>query len=256
MSDLREVFDVGGEVRLEVQLRSADVRIKKGESGKVAVRVSGPEDSVGRVDIDASTTGVAIREHPGGRRWSEGTIDVTVNLPHGSDVSIRVGGGDIRVGTSVNDLDINVGSGDVRVGDADGVVHVNVASGDVNAGELGGEAEVNSASGDVRIASARNLKVGSASGDLLLGELTGSGRITSASGDVRISSFSGSDLSISSMSGDALIGLISGMRVDADIKTLSGSLINQITPSDTEARGAMRLAIKSLSGDVILTSAK
>jgi DUF4097 and DUF4098 domain-containing protein YvlB len=254
MSEPQQVFDVGPELRLDVQMRSADVHIKQGEAGQVAIRLSGSEEAIDWVDIDASKDSVAIRERPGGRRWFKGSIEVVVKVPPGSDVSIRAGAGDVRVGTPVNELHINVGSGDVRAEDVGGDTHINLASGDLVVGALNGDAEINTASGDVRIASARNLKIGSASGDVLVGELSGSGQLTSASGDVRIPSFSGSDLSVSSMSGDATIGLIPGMTVDADIKTLSGDLINRISPSETERRGEMRLTIKSLSGNVILMS--
>jgi DUF4097 and DUF4098 domain-containing protein YvlB len=256
MNDLRETFDVGEDPRIEVSIRSGDVRIKQGDVGKIEVRVSGSENAVADVEIDVFGDTVIVKEQSGSRRWSRSSISLIINIPTEADVAIRVGAGDVRIDTRVHDLNINVGSGDVRCGDVVGATHVNVASGDLSMGVLTGGAEINSASGDVRVEAAGDLKVGSAAGDIVVGGLSGSGRVKSASGDAHIRRFSGSDLSVSSMSGDTSIGLIPGMAVDADIKTLSGSLVNRITPSEGERRGTMRLSVKSLSGDVILKSAK
>ncbi len=255
MTDRTEVFDIGPDPSVDVRVRSGDVRIQEGDSGRVEVRLSGSEDAVSNVEIEASGDTVVIRERPGGRRWSRSSIDVSIKVPPESNVAIRVGAGDVSVDTRVNDLNVNLGSGDIRSDDVLGGTHVNIASGDLVMGTLCGGAEINSASGDVRVESTGDLKIGSASGDTVIGELSGIGRVTSASGDVRIGSFSGSDLSVSSMSGDTSIGLIPGMSVDADIKTLSGDLVNRITPSAGERHGTMRLSVKSLSGDVILNSA-
>jgi DUF4097 and DUF4098 domain-containing protein YvlB len=255
MNDRREIFDVEGKPRIEVSIRSGDVRIKQGDAGKISVRLSGSDKAVADVEIDAFGDTVIVKEQPGARRWSRGSVTLIINVPTETDVAIRASAGDVRIDTTVHDLNISLGAGDIRSDDVLGSTHVNLASGDLVMGALTGGVEINSASGDVRVDSAGDLKVGSASGDLVVRELSGSARVTSASGDVHIRRFSGSDLSVSSMSGDTSIGLIPGMSVDADIKTLSGSLVNRITPSEGERRGTMRLSVKSLSGDVILKTA-
>ena len=80
--------------------------------------------------------------------------------------------------------------------------------------------------------------------------------IKSATGDIRIRKFAGTDLEIKTMSGDATIGLVPGMIVNAAIKTLSGDLRNRIKPSPGEKTGSMNLTVTSFAGDVTLKSAK
>ena len=58
------------------------------------------------------------------------------------------------------------------------------------------------------------------------------------------------------MSGDCAIGLIPGVVVKAQIKTMSGDFRNRIKPSAGEKTGTMNLAVTSFSGDVVLKSAK
>jgi hypothetical protein len=54
------------------------------------------------------------------------------------------------------------------------------------------------------------------------------------------------------MSGDVVIGLAPGMLIDADIATVSGSLRNDVAPSDGEATRPATLRIKTMSGDITL----
>ena len=89
-----------------------------------------------------------------------------------------------------------------------------------------------------------------------MGEAMESARIKSATGDVRVRKFGGSDLEIKTMSGDVIVGLVSGMVVNAAIKTLSGDLRNRIKSAAGAKTGRMNLTITSFAGDVILKSAK
>ena len=80
------------------------------------------------------------------------------------------------------------------------------------------------------------------------------GRTTakSASGDITIGLFSGPAISALTMSGDIAVGLAPGMSLEADIATRSGSLRNNVTPSDGEPTKHATLRIKTMSGDITL----
>ena len=94
--------------------------------------------------------------------------------------------------------------------------------------------------------------VKTASGSVGLGTVTKSASVKSASGDVKLQEFSGSDLDITTMSGDVTIGLVPGLEIDARITAVSGEFENRIDPSGVEPVGVTRLAVKSFSGDVSL----
>lgn len=256
MSDRTETYDVEPNVSLVLRTRSGDIRLKKGDEGRVVVELNGSPDAVSAIEIDAAPDTVTVSSTGKKRRWMGATVDTVVTLPVGSNVLIHSGSGDVVVGLDVNELEIHSGSGEVRADRVNGECDIKIGSGDVRLGRLTGASRVSSAAGDIRIDSATDSAVSSAAGDIDLGDVTESARIRSAAGDVRVRKFSGSDLEIKTMSGDVILGLVRGMVVNAAIKTLSGDLRNRIKPSPGEHIGTMNLTVTSFSGDVILKSAK
>lgn len=257
MSDRIDTLEVVGQPHLVIQLHAADIRLKEGDAGRIVVQMSGSSDALDSIEVDATDDTVTVRTTQRKKRWFlGGSVDVVVTLPKGANVSISLGAGDIVVGLSVGDLEVHQGSGDVRVDDVLGPTEIKVGSGDVRCANLSGTARISSAAGDVRIDTASELTVSTAAGDLYVGEITESGRIKSATGDIRIRKFSGTDLEVKTMSGDAHVALVPGMVVNASIKTMSGDFRNRIKPSSGERTGTMNLSITSFSGDVILRSAK
>ena len=69
--------------------------------------------------------------------------------------------------------------------------------------------------------------------------------------------FGGSALSFKTMSGDARIGLQSGLILDVNIETLSGDVRNDfgVSARSTQETKRAELAIKTLSGDITIFSA-
>ena len=76
--------------------------------------------------------------------------------------------------------------------------------------------------------------------------------VGSTSGDVRVNRCCGSDIAVRSISGDVRVGLPSGIRVEAEISTLSGraSLPEPAPSSDQGDRRPVRLHLKTVSGDI------
>lgn len=257
MSDRIDTFEVAGHAHLSIRLPAANIRLKEGDQGRIVVQMSGSSDSLAGVEVDATIDTVTIRsQEKTKRRFMVRAVDAVVTLPPQSAVTINVGTGDILVGLPTSELEVNQGSGDVRVDDVSGATDIKVGSGDVRCGQLTGTTRIASASGDIRIDSVVEMTVSTAAGDLYVGEISESARIKSATGDIRIRKFSGTDLDIKTMSGDAHVAIIPGMIVNAAIKTLSGDLRNRIKPSQGERVGTMNLTITSFSGDVILRTAK
>jgi len=257
MSERNEAHDVGSNPEIAVYLNVGDVRIKSGEDGRVKIGLSGNGEALDAMEIDASPDSITIRSGTTKRRWfGGGSVDVTLAIPSGSDITVHNGAGDVLIGVSAQDLEVHTGSGDIRIDDVSGAVDLKVGSGDIRTGELGGTVRVSSASGDVRIDRVNDITVSTAAGDLHLGEVVEAARIKSATGDIRIRKFGGSDLEVKTMSGDCTVGLVPGMVVNAAIKTMSGDFRNRIKPSAGEKIGTMNLTVTSFSGDVTLKSAK
>lgn len=256
MSDRKETYEVTDGPHVLLYLNSGDIRVREGAAGAVTIAMSGNPEVLDTIEIDATDDTVTARSTAKKRRWFGGSIDTVVTVPSGSDLTIHNGAGDIILSVDVADLEIHNGSGDVRGDDVTGASEFKVGAGDIRMGALSGPVKVSSAAGDVRIDKAAELVISTASGDLYLGEVSESARVKSATGDIRIRKFSGNDLEIKTMSGDCSIGLIPGMVVKAQIKTMSGDFRNRVKSTSGEKTGTMNLAVTSFSGDVVLKSAK
>jgi DUF4097 and DUF4098 domain-containing protein YvlB len=257
MTERTETHQIDPGAHILVSLHAGDVRFKQGDAGQVVVSMEGSPDALDTIDVDATTEAIAVTSTVRKRRWfGIGSVDMVVTVPPACDVSVRLGSGDLFISSPVNDLEVSTGSGDVRVEDVAGTADLKVGSGDMRVGSIGGTAKLSSASGDVRVDDATEVTVSTAAGDLFLGEVSEIATIKSATGDIRIRRFAGSDLEIRTMSGDVTIGLISGVVVNAAIKTMSGDFRNRIKPSSGEKTATMNLTVTSFSGDVTLRSAK
>lgn len=256
MSDRTETYDVDPDVSVVVNIHRGDIRFKKGDPGRVVLRLTGSVDALSAIEVGATADTVSLRATAKKRRWIGASVDVVVILPEGSSVVVHSGAGDVAVGLDVRELEIHTGSGDIRAEAVTGVCDLRIGSGDARLRRLEGAASITSGAGDVRIAHANEITIKTAAGDIHLGEVAESARIKSATGDVRVRKFAGSDLEIKTMSGDAIVGLVSGMVVNAAIKTLSGDFRNRVKSSVGEKVGRMNLTITSFAGDVILKSAK
>lgn len=257
MSERNEAYDVGQNPEIAVYLQLGDVRVKSGSDGVVKIGLSGNGEAIDAIDIDATSDSVTIRSRSNRRRWfGGGSVDATITVPSHSDVTVHNGAGDVFVGVTTNDLEVHTGSGDMRIDDVRGSADLKVGSGDIRTGDIGGTARVGSAAGDVRIERVNDLSASTAAGDLYVAEIVETGTIKSATGDIRIRKFGGSDLEVNTMTGDCTIGLVSGMVVNAAIKTMSGDFRNRIKPSGGDKVGTMNLTVTSFSGDVTLKSAK
>jgi DUF4097 and DUF4098 domain-containing protein YvlB len=112
---------------------------------------------------------------------------------------------------------------------------LSAVSGDYSGRSVGGRFHASTASGDIRV-----------------GHVGGDVEVATTSGDIRIERCDGDDITARSVSGDVSVGLPTGIRVDADLSTLSGrTTLPEPTPSSAdEPRRPVRLRLRSVSGDL------
>ncbi|MFI5488667.1 DUF4097 family beta strand repeat-containing protein [Micromonospora echinaurantiaca] len=84
---------------------------------------------------------------------SSGSIEVTVQLPAGSQVTAKAASAEFRVVGRVGDVTFDGAHGAVKVDEA-ASVRLATAGGDVEVGRLNGPAEISTGKGDIRIAEA------------------------------------------------------------------------------------------------------
>lgn len=125
-----------------VEVRPADAA--KGRDVKLAERTT-VDYGDGVLRIEASAKHQIL--------GSSGSVEVTVQLPAGSQLTAKAASAEFRVVGRVGDVTFDGAHGAVKVDEAASVRLV-TASGDVEVGRLNGPAEISTAKGDIRIVEA------------------------------------------------------------------------------------------------------
>lgn len=244
-----EQWQVGERPLLDVRVPVGSIEICAGNAGEVHVTV----DAGDADEFEIFKTGdrVSVR-HPSRWRMRGRNSRIVAQVPAGTDVEVNSASGEVRLMGRLGVVRVHTASGDIEVGDASRL-DVTTASGQLSCGEIGGEANISSVSGDcmIRVVEGR-LDATLTSGDLRVEDCGGDVTVASTSGDVRISRCRGSDIAVRSISGDVRVGLPSGIRVEAEISTLSGRASLPETPSQAASaeRRPVRLHLKTVSGDI------
>ena len=244
-----ERWEVGERPALDVRVPVGTVEVFACDAGVVLLTL----DANGADDFEIYKTGdrISVR-HPS--RWARRgrQTRLIAHVPIGTDIELSSTSGEVRLVGTLGVVRVHTASGDVEVGDV-ARLDVTTASGEVSCGNVAGDAHVSSISGACTLGSVHG-KLGAslASGDLRIDLCDSDVSIVSTSGDVRVGRCCGNDIAVRSISGDVRVGLPSGIRVDADISTLSGraTLPDPAPTGDHGDRRPVRLQLKTVSGDI------
>ena len=226
-----EEFTVGDRPAASIEIRSGALEVRTGGDRRVRISLDGPD--VDQWDITQLGDSVTV-EPPSRGGWRSRSTRVLVEVPVGADVDVRSASADITLSGEFGATRIKSASGDVRVGSVTRL-DIDTASGDASATEVAAVTSCSTASGDVE-----------------LGRVGGRLTVTTASGDVRVGRCGGSNIAVKTISGDVVVGLPSGIRVEPDITTLSGRthLPEPAAGAGTEPRRVVRLGLRTVSGDI------
>jgi len=255
MSKLEYSFEVHGRPEVEVSIPSGDVSVHEVEGEAIDVVVSGRERDLAEIEVDQIGNRVTIQWRSSGRRRFSRRADVSIGMPPRGHAMLKTASGDVKVEVPMASVDVRVASGDVRVGPVTGSVRVKSASGDVRV-DSAGEAQISTASGDIRVESIEDdLTAKTASGNIHVGVVGGDVTMKSAAGDLTIGRVDGDSVTATTVSGNVRLGLPPGLKVEANLRALSGTIRNELPEGSGEVRKHVRLAAKALSGDIVLRAA-
>jgi DUF4097 and DUF4098 domain-containing protein YvlB len=178
---------------------------------------------------------------------------VRITAPHGADASVRTKSAELASRGRLGALDVKSASGDVEVREVDGRTVIQTASGDVELGRSGGALELNTVSGDARVGHAENeARLNTVSGDVDVRRVDGLVELNTVSGDQRIVATGGGSISTQSVSGDVDIGIVTGVDVWLDVRSMSGDTTSDLEASDGPPGDgrSIELRANTVSGDV------
>lgn len=281
MAHRQESFATRGPIRLAVENANGDVRVLPGDGATARVDLEGSSEAALReVEIEGGEDALSVFARPA-RRGLVGLlgvaqgIDATVRVPEGSDISVKVGHGDVTVSGKVGGVRLSTGSGDIEVRTCDGGT-ISAGAGDVDVGTTSAPLRVRAGSGDVTVREARgDLDLASGSGDCSIGEASGriiarsgsgdiharrSGvqfRAKSGAGDVRLDSLEAGTAEASTAAGAIAIRVRPGVPVWVQCRTVTGGVDNRLHARGRPAEGQAYLSVRatSVTGDIRLDEA-
>ncbi|MCU1503259.1 MAG: hypothetical protein JWM12_2613 [Ilumatobacteraceae bacterium] len=239
---------VGGLARVDVDIAVGTVQLVAGDAGSIAVTL----DAAAPDNFEIAHIGDTVTVRPRSGWLSRGgRAQVVVEVPVGTDAVVGTASGDVTSRVELGAVRVRTASGDVQI-DRARRVEAHSASGDLRVGEAV-EAQLSTASGDVRVGNVSSrLGASSASGDVDVVRVAGGVEAATTSGDVRLQRCDADDITIKTVSGDVTIGLPSGIRVEPEISTLSGTtrLPKGPPPAPGGVRRTVRLRVRTVSGDI------
>lgn len=268
MSTVSQQFIVGNQAALNVKIQAGRVDVTEGPPGMISLEIDTREPD--SLDVHQSGDTVFVSDNRSG--WVvRGSVRIAAIVPPRTDIEVGSASADIFIDAAVCGLVVRTASGDLNFRDAE-TLEVKTASGNVRGDRVDQDVRVNSASGDIWIAHVGGrLTAALASGDVRTDEVGGDLRANSASGDVRIDRFRGDEVTLKSVSGDLVIGLPKGIRLEAEINTLSGDVHlpppsppeppnpptpgSEVQPQRNERpKRRVRLNAKTVSGDIRIST--
>lgn len=189
-----------------------------------------------QIEVTTSATRVEVRaQYPPERKNVNASVDFTVTVPRGANVTVHSVSGDLKLSTIDGAVAADTVSGDVAVTSAAQLESAKTVSGDVTVESAGrdGDISVASVSGDVTLKAvkARGIDTNSVSGGVSMTDVT-SDRVkaNSISGDIVFGGglAKGGRYALQSHSGDITVYADDTAGFEVDANTFSGDISSEL----------------------------
>ena len=278
-------FETPGPISAVIDLVVGDARITASDRDDTVVEIR-PSDASHEQDVRVAeqtrveySAGRLLITAPRQRALSlfgrPGSINVTIDLPSGSDVygdasvvAFRCTGrlGECRVKTSAGDvqleqtgpLEVNTGAGAIAVDRAVGPAEISTGSGRVRLGQIDGTAVIKNSNGDSWIGEVTgDLRVNAANGDISVGHADAGVTASTANGDVRVGELMRGEASLKTGFGEIEVGIHAGTAARLDVHTGFGQIRNQMDASDGPGPSDQTVEVRARTsyGDIVIRRA-
>lgn len=263
-----------------VDVPFANVHVVAGERDDVVVTVlptnakSGSARAAEQVRVDRDGDAVSIT-YPGSWKqfvlpFAAGTADITVELPQGSSVSGKAGSlyaegplaavdmtlsaGNARVDDVVR-LDVKVSAGSVTAGRITGSFDVKASAGSVFVDEVSGDGTIRASNGTTTVGAVTGtLQVLGAHGDIAVSRVRGTLTAKSAHAGIRVNTLESGAVTLTTSFGSIEVGVPEGTAAYLDLSSESGTVRNQLTPTEgpVEDEATAEIHASTGFGDVVV----
>jgi DUF4097 and DUF4098 domain-containing protein YvlB len=218
-------------IAVTLELSIGDVLIAASDRTDTVVEIR-PSDEADESDVEAArhvrvdyTNGILQVTGPKARVFDFSrktrSVDVSIELPSGSQVSARMQGGDIRCAGRLGDCRLKTSAGNVWL-ERTGPLRLDTSAGHITADSIIGNAEIHTGSGRIRIGEVEGAAVvKNSNGDTTIDAVTGDVRVRAANGDIRVER-AGSGVDAKTSNGDIRVGEVA--RGSVTLGTAMGEL--------------------------------
>ena len=275
-------FDTPEPIKATIVVPVGDVRISAADRGTTVVDVQ-PSDASSEEDLKLAeqirveyANEQLLVKAPRQRSWLSqsggGSVDVTIELPTGSEThgtgqstDFRCDGrlGDCRIKTGLGHIQLDEGTslslksgiGDISVDRATGDVDVTTGSGDVRLRELDTGAVIKNSNGDTWVGVAHgDLRVNAANGRIAVDLAHANVVAKSANGDVRLGEIVRSSAVLETHLGDLEVGIRDGTAAWLDVSATAGKVHNALAAADAPGPSAETVEVRARTsvGDIVI----
>jgi hypothetical protein len=273
-------FSTPGPISATIDLAVAGVRVIASDRADTVVEVR-PTDSAHEPDVKAAeqtkveytAAGLVIR---GPKRSMSlrkaGSVDVTVELPTGSQIDADAGVGALRFAGRVGKCQAKIGAGDVEVDHA-GPADLHTGAGAVTVDHVSGHADISTGTGRVRVSHIEGSAViKNSNGETWVGDVTGELRVkssngavavghagadvtaSSANGEIRVDDLTRGSASLKTAYGEIHFGIHAGTAAKVDAYTRFGNVRNSMDPADSPEPSdeVLEVHARTSFGDIVI----
>jgi len=275
-------FDTPEPITATIDVTVGDVRISAGDHSGTVVDVR-PSDASSDEDVKVAertrveyASGQLSLKTPKLRSWSirsaGGSVDVTIELPAGSEVrgagqltDFRSDGrlGDTRIKTGLGAIQVDraesvtlkSGIGDIGVDHATGHAEITAGSGDVRVRELAGSAVIKNSNGDTWVGMAGgDARINAANGSIAVDVAHASVVAKSSNGDVRLGEVVRGSVVLETRLGDLEVGIREGTAAWLDVRANAGKVHNALEAAEAPDRSAETVEVRArtTAGSVVI----
>jgi DUF4097 and DUF4098 domain-containing protein YvlB len=224
-------FETPEPVSVTLELGFGHVRIAASDRTDTVVEVR-PSDEADESDVKAAqqvrvdyTNGMLRVTGPKARAFDFSrktrSVDVSIELPSGSQVSAEMQAGDIRCAGRLGECRLKTSAGNVWL-ERTGPLRLDTSAGHVTADTIAGNAEISTGSGKIQIGEVEGTAVvKNSNGDTTIDAVTGDARVRAANGDINIER-AGAGVDAKTSNGSIRLGEV--VRGSVVLGTAMGSL--------------------------------
>ncbi|GFG49731.1 hypothetical protein CQY20_24955 [Mycolicibacterium agri] len=184
-----------------------------------------------------------------------GAVNVDIELPSRSRLDVSSVSARLQADGAFGDCRYAAASGAATIEAITGNLKSDSTSGGISVDVLTGDAAVSTASGDVTIGQLTGeARFRASSGSLSVRRLRGAVHAQTASGDVTVAAAVNGEVSVQTGSGEVEVGIEEGTAARLELRTHSGTVRNDLQPTDGPGQAEETLAVKVLTASGNITA--